>query len=51
MDEDDLPPKEGAPREPTVAGSLGWWMGTLVWLGLFVIVAGGVLYAAAHWSH
>ena len=48
MDEDDLPPKQGAPSEPTVGGSLGWWFGTLVGLGLFVAVAAILFFVLSH---
>lgn len=49
MDEDDLPPKPGAPQEPTAAGSLGRLAGTLVWLAIFAAAATGLVYVALHW--
>jgi hypothetical protein len=50
MDQDDLPPKQDAPEEPTGAGSLGRMAGTLMWLAIIMGAAGGLVYVAMHWS-
>ena len=50
MDQDDLPPQQEAPQEPTAAGALGRLVGSLVWLGLFLAVAGGALFLLIHWT-
>ncbi|HTQ12994.1 MAG TPA: hypothetical protein VMH86_03890 [Rhizomicrobium sp.] len=49
MDQDDLPPHGGAPQEYTASGSLGWWVGVLVWLAIFAGAAAGAIYFLAHW--
>jgi len=49
MNEDDLPPK---PRqsEDGFAGELGGMVGTLVWVGVFLAVAGVALYLVMRWT-
>ncbi|MGH6870684.1 MAG: hypothetical protein ACREHE_04180 [Rhizomicrobium sp.] len=49
MDEDDLPPEAGAPQDYTASGSLGWWVGTLIWLVLVAAIAAGFVFAALNW--
>ena len=50
MDEDDLPPgpAEGS-DDRTFSGQLGQTFAGAVWIGLFLLIAGAVLYAAMHW--
>jgi hypothetical protein len=43
MNDDDLPPKPRAPDEG-VAGAFGELMGASVWIVLFLVLAGVVLY-------
>ncbi|HEY2071040.1 MAG TPA: hypothetical protein VGG48_15900 [Rhizomicrobium sp.] len=49
MEEDDLPPRQTPPHEETAAGDFGRLVGTLVWVALFVGLAGAIAYIAIHW--
>jgi len=49
MDEDDLPPPKRVERDSGFSGALGNMVGMLVWIVLFLVVAGGVLWAVTHW--
>ena len=49
MDQDDLPPKKGAPPdEDSFAGSLGLTFTGLLWVAAFAVVGVVVLYALVH---
>ncbi len=45
MDNDDLPPQPRRERDTGFSGALGWTVGSMVWIVLFMVVAGVVLYA------
>jgi hypothetical protein len=49
MDEDDLPPENQPPPEPSAADSLGQSVGALLWIALFAAVVGLVAYAVMRW--
>jgi hypothetical protein len=49
MDEDDLPPKrETDVEDRSFFESLGELFGASVWIGLFIVLAGGIAWAAIH---
>jgi hypothetical protein len=49
MEDDDLPPKKGAPQEETGADAFGNMIGALIWVALFAVIAGGVVYGLMRW--
>lgn len=54
MDEDDLPPRplrEAPEQTEGFARSLGELAGGSLWLVLFLVVAGGILYFILHATH
>ncbi|HEY5339370.1 MAG TPA: hypothetical protein VIJ85_14270 [Rhizomicrobium sp.] len=46
MDDDDLPPKPH-PRPEGAAGAFGQLIGALLWIGIFLVLAGVVLYVVS----
>ena len=49
MDEDDLPPRPPE-KEDSLAGELGGTVAGVVWIGLFLAIAGIVLFLVVRWS-
>jgi hypothetical protein len=49
-DEDDLPPDNHPPQEPSAADALGQSFGALFWVALFALVVGVIAYALMHWA-
>ncbi|HWD49109.1 MAG TPA: hypothetical protein VG309_04245 [Rhizomicrobium sp.] len=50
MEEDDLPPKrETDVEDRSFFESLGELFGATVWIGLFVVVVGGIAYLLLHY--
>jgi flagellar biogenesis protein FliO len=50
MDEDDLPPPQTEPEEPSLANSLGQVFGSMIWiLALFAVAA--LVVVAIRWLH
>ena len=51
MDQDDVPPPQIAPEEPTFADSLGQVAGSMVWIVLLFAVAGALVWLAFRYLH
>jgi len=49
MEQDDLPPPQDAPEEPSAGDSIGQLFGAALWIALFVVVAGAIGYAVMRW--
>jgi hypothetical protein len=51
MDEDDLPPQQHEPDEPTTADSLGQIFGSMIWIVALFAIGGGVVLLAIRYLH
>lgn len=51
MEQDDLPPPQTPPEEPTLAGSLGEVAGSLVWIVALFAAAGVAVWLTLGHSH